>query len=62
MIDKVERRRRLVEDFKKMFPGDDKAVKFAENIPDDLLDEFEKKGFSPERKVKVDGLVIKYEK
>lgn len=31
MIDKDERRRRLVEDFKKIFPGDENAVKFAEN-------------------------------
>lgn len=61
MIDKAERRKRIVEDFKKMFPRDDEAVKFAENISDEMLDEFEKKGFSAERKVRVDGLAIKYE-
>lgn len=61
MIDKVERRKRIIEDFKKIFPGND-AVKFAENISDEMLDEFEKKGFSSEGKVRVDsGLVIKYE-
>lgn len=54
MIDKDERRRRIVEDFKKIFPGDENAVKFAENIPNDVLDGFEKKGFSAERKVKID--------
>jgi hypothetical protein len=62
MIDKAERRKRLIEDFKKIFPEDDNAVKFAENVSDEMLDEFEKKGFSSERKVRVDsGLVTKYE-
>ncbi len=61
MIYKTERRKRIVEDFKKMFPGDDEAVKFAKNISDDMLDEFEKKGFSAERKVKIDGFVVKHE-
>lgn len=61
MIDKNERRKRLIEDFKKIFPGDENAVKFAENMPDELLDEFEKRGFSSERKVKVcNDLEIKY--
>ncbi len=62
MIDKTERRKRVVEDFKKIFPGDEEAVKFAENISDEMLDEFEKRGFSSERKVKFGGgLTIKYE-
>lgn len=61
MIDKAERRKRVVEDFKKLFPGDEEAIKFAENMSDEILDEFEKKGFSAERKVKVDRLVVKYE-
>lgn len=62
MIDKAERRKRIIEDFKKIFPRDDDAVKFAENISDEMLDEFEKKGFSSERKVRINsGLVIKYE-
>jgi len=62
MIDKDERRRRIVEDFKKIFPGDENAVKFAENLSDEILDEFEKRGFSSERKVKVcNDLEIKYE-
>lgn len=55
MIHKDERRCRLVEDFKKIFPGDENAVKFAENVPDELLDKFEKKGFSSERKIKIDN-------
>ena len=62
MTGKDERRRRLVEDFKKIFPGDENAIKFAENIPDEVLDEFEKKGFSSERKVKISNeLEIKYD-
>ena len=56
MIDKAERRKRIIEDFKKIFPGDDVAVKFAENISDETLDEFEKRCFSSERKVRIDNL------
>lgn len=53
MIDKSERRKRIIEDFKKIFPGDDGAAKFADSISDEILDEFEKKCFSSERKVMV---------
>lgn len=60
MIDKAERRKRIIEDFKKIFPGDDDAIKFAENISDEMLDGLEKKGFSSERKVIVDGLILKW--
>lgn len=40
-IDKAERIKRIIEDFKKIFPGDDNAVKFAKNISDEILDELE---------------------
>lgn len=63
-IDKDERRKRLVADFKKIF-GDDNidAIKFAENFPDELLDKFEDMGFSSNRKIKVEsGLEVRYVK
>lgn len=40
-IDKHERRKRLIEDFKKIFENNVDAIKFAENLPDELLDKFE---------------------
>ncbi len=41
-IDKHERRKRLIEDFKKIFGKDNvDAIKFAKNLPDELLDKFE---------------------
>jgi hypothetical protein len=55
-IDKHERRKRLIEDFKKIFGKDNvDAIKFAENIPDELLDKFEDMGFSSNRKIKVES-------
>ena len=58
IMDKDERRKMLVEDFKKMFPGDEKAIRYAKNLPDETLDELEKMGFSPDRKVKIDPCAI----
>ncbi len=41
-IDKHEHRKRLIEDFKKIFGKDNvDAIKFAENLPDEILDKFE---------------------
>jgi len=55
-IDKHERRKRLIEDFKKIFGNDNiDAIKFAENLPDELLDKFEDMGFSSNRKIKVES-------
>ena len=62
MIDKNERRNRLIEDFKKIF-GDNNAdaIKFAENFPDELLDKFEDMGFSSNKKIKVESnLEVRY--
>jgi len=54
MMDRVERRKRLTEDFKKMakVTGGDESemVAFAQNIPDEILDHFEKLGYSSEKK------------
>lgn len=56
-IDKQERRKRLIEDFKKMFGENNiDAIKFAENLPDEMLDKLEDMGFSSNRKVKVGSL------
>lgn len=59
MIDKEERRKRLVDDFKKIAEHTGKdvsdAVTFAQNIPDELLDYFEELGFSSERKIKIEN-------
>jgi len=54
-IDKQERRKRLIEDFKKIFGRHNiDAIKFAERIPDELLDKLEDMGFSSNRKIKVE--------
>lgn len=59
MITKEERRKRLIEDFRKVAEhrGSDieKAVEFAKNIPDETLDYFEKLGYSSEKKVRVES-------
>lgn len=59
MIDKEERRKRLVADFKKIAEHTGKdvsdAVAFAQNIPDEVLDHFEELGFSSERKIKIEN-------
>ena len=63
IIDKDERRKRLIEDFKKIF-GDNNtdAIKFAENFPDELLDEFEDMGLSSNKKIKVESNIeVRYE-
>lgn len=53
-IDKQERRKRLIEDFKKIFGRYNiDAIKFAEQMPDELLDKLEDMGFSSNRKIKV---------
>lgn len=55
-IDKQERRQMLIEDFKKIFGSRNiDAIKFAERIPDELLDKFEDMGFSSNRKIKVES-------
>jgi len=55
-IDKHERRKRLIEDFKKIFGKDNAdAIKFAENFPEELLDKFEDMGFNSNRKIKVES-------
>jgi hypothetical protein len=55
-IDKHERRKRLIEDFKKIFGGrNTDAIQFAERIPDELLDKLEDMGFSSNRKIKVES-------
>lgn len=59
MIDKEERRKRLVDDFKKIAEHSGKnvsdAVAFAQNIPDEVLDHLEELGFSSERKIKIEN-------
>lgn len=61
MIDKEERRKRLVDDFKKIAEHSGKdvsdAVAFAQNIPDEVLDQFEELGFSSERKIKIENKI-----
>lgn len=53
-LTKNERRKRVVDDFKKIFGEDNvDAVEFAENIPDELLDKFEDMGYSGSRKIKI---------
>jgi hypothetical protein len=58
MINKIERRKRLVDDLKRIADHTGKdasdAVKFAQNIPDEVLDQLEELGFSSERKTRID--------
>jgi hypothetical protein len=56
-ISKDERRKRLIEDFRKIARhagrDENEMVAFAEKIPDEVLDSFEKIGFSSNRKVTI---------
>jgi hypothetical protein len=61
MIKKEERRKRLIEDFKKVaeHTGKDvsEAVAFAQNISDETLDYLEELGYSSEREVTIKNRV-----
>jgi len=54
-VNKDERRKRLIEDFRKIARhtgrDENEMVAFAEKIPDEVLDSFEEMGFSSNRKV-----------
>jgi hypothetical protein len=54
-ISKEERRKRLIEDFRKIARhtgrDENEMVAFAEKIPDEVLNSFEKMGYSSNKKV-----------
>lgn len=54
-ISKEERRKRLIEDFRKIARhtgrDENEMAIFSEKIPDEVLDSFEEMGFSSNRKV-----------
>lgn len=54
-MEKAERRKRLIEDFRKIAKhtgrDENEMAAFAEKIPDELLDSFEEMGFSSDRNV-----------
>lgn len=56
MIDKNERRKRLIEDFRKMAKitsgNESEMVSFAQNIPDEILDNIEKLYYISEKKMR----------
>lgn len=59
-ISKEERRKRLIEDFRKIARhtgrDENEMAAFAEKIPDEVLDSFEEMGFSSNKKVTIDGV------
>lgn len=58
LLDKTERRKRLIEDFRKIAiaTGRDEleVMTFAAAIPDEQLDKLEEEGWSSDRKVTID--------